>query len=163
MDMKQEIYSEICEKMDSDEEHSALKSKDDKNMVLDILSRFTHLFDNRKVGEARQAGTTVMHQINTGSEPPKRAHPYRQSPAIEEAINKEIQRLLDDKVIEHSNSPWASPIVMVRKPRDTKWRMCIDYRALNKITVPDGYPLPAIDQLLYNMRDAKVFTTTVCV
>jgi RNase H-like domain found in reverse transcriptase/Reverse transcriptase (RNA-dependent DNA polymerase)/Integrase zinc binding domain/Integrase core domain/Retrotransposon gag protein len=159
MDVKQEVYSELCEKIESDAEHSALKSQDDKNMILDILSRYTHLFDNRKIGEARQAGTTVMHTINTGNEPPRRAHPYRQSPAIEEAINKEIQRLLDENVIEHSNSPWASPIVMVRKPRDTKWRMCIDYRALNKITVPDVYPLPAIDQLLYNMRDAKLFTT----
>ena len=159
MGVKQELFQEIREKIESDEEDSALKSQDDKNMVLDILSRFTHLFDNRKVGEARQAGTAVMHTINTGNEPPRRAHPYRQSPAIEEAINKEIQKLLDDKVIEHSNSPWASPIVMVRKPREDKWRMCIDYRALNKITVPDVYPLPAIDQLLYNMRDAKVFTT----
>jgi hypothetical protein len=159
IDVKKEIYKELCGKITAGEEFTALGTVDEKNMVLDILSRFTHLFDNRKVGEARQDGTRVMHQIHTGSEPPRRAHPYRQSPAIEEAINKEIQRLLDDSVIEHSNSPWASPIVMVRKPRDTKWRMCIDYRALNKITVPDVYPLPAIDQLLYNMRDAKVFTT----
>ena len=42
--------------------------------------------------------------------------------------------------------------------KDGGWRMCVDYRAVNRLTVPDVYPLPAIDQLLYNMSDAKVFT-----
>ena len=58
------------------------------------------------------------------------------------------------KSLPGSCSPWASPIVMVRKPNG-KWRMCIDYRKLNAVTVADVYPLPPIDQMLYNMRSAK--------
>ena len=110
------------------------------------------------MGEARRAGEVVTHKIDTGSHPPIRAHPYRQAPAIEASIQQEIDKLLASGVIEHSNSPWASPIVMVKK-KDGAWRMCIDYRKLNSITVPDVYPLPAIDQMLYNMNNAKIFTT----
>jgi hypothetical protein len=126
--------------------------------MLKTLSKYTHLFDDRHMGEARQQGHVVQHTINTGDHPPRRAHPYRQSPAMEEVVKEEIDKQLKAGVVVHSNSPWASPIVMVKKKGGT-WRMCVDYRALNAITVPDVYPLPAIDQLLYNMRDAKVFTT----
>lgn len=158
-DVHEKIIRDIEERIEQHEpEHSALHTAEQRERFGSILSRFSHLFDNRVVGEARQDGCAVAHTINTGSSVPIRAHPYRQSPAIEASIQKEIDKLLTDGVIEHSNSPWASPIVMVKK-KDNTWRMCIDYRKLNSVTVPDVYPLPAIDQMLYNMTSARVFTT----
>ena len=64
---------------------------------------------------------------------------------------REVQKLLDEmltsKVIEHSKSPWASPIVLVRK-KDNSLRFCVDYRKLNTVTHKDAYPLPRIDDTL---------------
>lgn len=158
-DVQEQTTHDIEERIDNHEpEHSAINTPQQRQTLCALLSRFSHLFDNRSIGEARHAGSTVEHVINTSSSPPVRAHPYRQSPAIEASIQKEIDKLLSDGVIEHSNSPWASPIVMVKK-KDGTWRMCIDYRKLNAVTVPDVYPLPAIDQMLYNMTSARVFTT----
>ena len=159
-DMHDSISKEIEEKIGQEQEYSALETSEQRDRIRSILLRFTHLFDNRQTGAARQttgSGEVVTHHINTGAATPVRAHPYRQSPAMEAIINKEIDRLMSTGVVEHSHSPWASPIVMARK-KDGGWRMCVDYRAVNRLTVPDVYPLPAIDQLLYNMSDAKVFT-----
>ena len=75
----------------------------------------------------------VEHHIDTGTHPPIYQHARRQPPALEEAIDEEIATLKASGVIQDSTSPWASPIVMVRKP-DGKWRMCIDYRKLNAVT-----------------------------
>jgi hypothetical protein len=157
-DVYQDILSQVEEKIQETSDDSALRSRHDQALIMQTLSKFTHVFDDRFMGEARQQGEVVQHVINTGFAPPRRAHPYRQSPAMEEIVKKEIDKQLDTGVVVHSNSPWASPIVMVKK-KDGTWRMCVDYRGLNALTVPDVYPLPAIDQLLYNMRDAKVFTT----
>ncbi len=59
-----------------------------------------------------------------------------------------------------SNSPYAAPIDMVRKP-DGSIRICVDYRALNECTVKDSFPLPQIDDLLYKLRNAKYMTHLV--
>jgi len=64
-----------------------------------------------------------------------------------EEIKKKVQELLNQGVIRPSTSPCASPIVLVPK-KDGTWRMCVDYRALNKIKVKNRYPLPRIDDLL---------------
>jgi hypothetical protein len=64
---------------------------------------------------------------------------------------------LDQGVIRPSSSPCGSPIVMVPKKYGT-WRMCVDYRALNKITVKNRYPLPRIDDLLDQLKNVVYFT-----
>ena len=56
------------------------------------------------------------------------------------------------------NSPWASPLVLVRK-RDGSHRFCVDYRSFNSVTVPDSFPLPCIDDLLDQLRESQYFST----
>ena len=66
--------------------------------------------------------------------------------------------MLQDGVIEESNSPWASPVVLVRK-KDNTLRYCIDYRRLNAVTRKDSYPLPRIDESLDSLKNARYFST----
>jgi len=72
-------------------------------------------------------------------------------------IKRKIQELLDKGVIRPSTSPCGSPIVLVPKKYGT-WRMCVDFRALNKITVKNHYPLPRIDDLLDQIKVVVYFT-----
>jgi hypothetical protein len=72
-------------------------------------------------------------------------------------IKKQIHSLLDQGVIRPSSSPCGSSIVMVPKKDGTR-RMCLDYSALNKITVKNRYPLPRIDDLLDQLKNAVYFT-----
>ncbi|GKD40383.1 reverse transcriptase, partial [Tanacetum coccineum] len=78
---------------------------------------------------------------------PVNIRPYRHPPTQKDAIETMVQELLDSKVIRPSNSPFSSPIVMVKK-KDGTWRMCIDYRQLNKLTIKDKFPIPLIEELI---------------
>ena len=72
-------------------------------------------------------------------------------------ITRQIKDLLDKGFIRPSTSPCGSPIVFNRK-KDGTWYMCVDFRELNKITIKNCYPLPRIDDLLDQLKDAKYFT-----
>ena len=77
--------------------------------------------------------------------------------ALENAeIKKQVEELLEKGFIRPSTSPCGSPIVLVRK-KDGSWRMCIDYRALNKIMIKNCYPLPRIDDLLDQLKEVVYF------
>ncbi|KAH9171777.1 hypothetical protein AeNC1_017768, partial [Aphanomyces euteiches] len=73
-------------------------------------------------------------------------------------MEAEIQQYLELGLIRPSTSPWASPVLMIRKP-DGSIRFCIDYRRLNEVTIKDSYPLPRIDDLLDVLGKAKYFST----
>ena len=87
---------------------------------------------------------------------------YRFPPVHKKEIDKQVGKLLDQEIIKPSLSPYNSPIWIVsKKPGpdgELLWRMVIDFRDLNKITVPDAYPLPNINEILDQLGGAKYFS-----
>ncbi|CAI7800469.1 unnamed protein product [Closterium sp. NIES-54] len=101
---------------------------------------------------------THQHEIieEPGSKLTFRA-PYRLSPTELADMKKQIKYLLDKRLIRPSTSPYGAPVLFTPKP-DGSLRVCIDYRALNKQTIKNKYPIPRIDDLLDQLREATVFS-----
>jgi len=116
-----------------------------------LLEEFNDVF----VTNLNQLGRSnlVQHKINTGDAQPIRQRAYRATIPDQEFIHEEIQRMLNAGIIQQSNSPWASPIVVASK-KGNKKRFCVDYRKLNEVIQKDAYPLPRIDEMLDNLGDA---------
>ena len=101
--------------------------------------------------------TLIEHDVDTGDARPVAQAVRRQSPDEHKAMVDIVETLYRCGIIQPSNSQWAANIRMAKK-KDGKWRMCIDYRDLNKRTViTDPYPLPRIDSLLDTLGRGKVF------
>jgi hypothetical protein len=95
-----------------------------------------------------------IHDIDTGDAKPMNTHAFRLSQEHLEEQQRQVEELLQKGLIRPSSSPWGFPVLFVEKPGG-KWRMCIDYRALNSVTVKNGYPLPRIQDLIDNIGQAK--------
>ncbi|GJR41742.1 hypothetical protein Tco_1309845 [Tanacetum coccineum] len=83
--------------------------------------------------------------------------PYRLAPSEMEELSTQLQELSDKGFIRPSSSPWGTPILFVKK-KDGSFRMCIDYRKLNKLTVKNRYPLPRIDDLFDQLKGSSVYS-----
>ena len=83
--------------------------------------------------------------------------PFRISQGLRKELDDQINKLLTEGKIRHSTSPFSSPVLFVKK-KNGSWRMCIDYRALNQITIRNNHPLPRIDDLLAELSGCKYFS-----
>ena len=85
----------------------------------------------------------VQHHIDTGNAQPICQQPYRVSPTVQNCIDEHVEKMLGQGVIQPSVSPWAAPVVLVKK-KDGSERFCVDYRKLNSVTRRDSHPIPHI-------------------
>lgn len=103
--------------------------------------------------------TSILnHHIDTGDSLPIKQRHYPHSPAVQKEIEKALDQMLKDGIIQPSESSWNSPITAVIKPG--KFRLCLDARKLNSVTKPFAYPLPIINGLLSRLGDT-VFISSV--
>ena len=100
----------------------------------------------------------TQHHIQTGAAPPIRQRPRRVPITQQEVVDREIAKMLSHGVIEPSESPWRSPIVLVRK-KDGSVRVCVDCRRLNEVMVKDAHPLPCIQDNLDSLAGSQFFST----
>ena len=127
-----------------------------KERVAHLLDRFQDSFSRHEW----DIGLTHLteHAIETGDAPPVKQAPRRVPLAYAEEEKKAIEDLKAKGVIRDSVSPWASPIVLVSK-KDGGVRPCVDYRKVNELVKPDGFPLPRIQDCLDAVAGSKLFST----
>jgi len=85
--------------------------------------------------------------------PPVNIRSYRYSPAQKDETEKQLQGMLQSGIIKSSNSPYASPILLVRKKDETS-RFCVDYRQLNAQTIKNKHPMPVVEELIDELAGA---------
>lgn len=88
---------------------------------------------------------------------PANTRPYRYSPLQKDEIERQVREMLDSGVITRSVSPYAAPVLLVKK-KDGTWRFCVDYWRLNDATIKNKFPLPIVDELLDELAGAAVFS-----
>ncbi|CAH2236855.1 jg13465 [Pararge aegeria aegeria] len=124
-----------------------------KEALKQLLDTYEDIFTSNG-----QPTTIVEHCIETINNTPISVPPYRLSPPRKEILRKKISEMLNDGIIEPCASPWAAPVIMIPKP-NKEVRLCLDYRRLNAVTIPDNYPMPRMDDLLHEAKPTPFMTT----
>src|SRR5919206_993985 len=131
-------------------------TKEQKEKFKELIKNNLDIFakDKKDLGKT----TKTKHTIDTGVEKPIKQNFRRVSHREREIIRKEVKTMLENGIIRKSKSPWASPIVLVKK-KDGSTRFCIDFRKLNTITKKDNHPLPRIDDMLDKFQGSQWFSS----
>jgi hypothetical protein len=123
--------------------------------IHEIIEKHSKVFGPIPPGVPPDRGFEHIIELEEGAKPVITT-PYRHPKKYKDEIEKEIKELLDMGHIRPSSIPFASSVVLVKK-KDGTMRMCIDFRALNKKTIKNRYPIPRIDELLDELHGACLF------
>jgi len=125
--------------------------------VQELLEEFADVFPSElPTGVPPDRGFEHTIELLPGSRIPSRPT-YRMSPAELDELKRQIEDLLSKGHIRPSKSPFGAPVLFVKK-KDGSQRLCVDYRALNEITVKNAFQLPRVDEMLDRLKDAKVMS-----
>ncbi|KAG7674333.1 hypothetical protein KSW81_006127 [Nannochloris sp. 'desiccata'] len=128
-----------------------------RKMAKDIMKDYEDVFpDNLPPGLPPERSVDHRIELEPGAQPTSRPDYKKSLPEYDE-MQRQINEMLENGEIQPSVSPYGSPVLFVKK-QDGSLRMCIDYRALNKQTVKNRYPLPRIEEMLDRLGKAKYFT-----
>ncbi|GJX38275.1 putative nucleotidyltransferase, ribonuclease H [Tanacetum coccineum] len=135
-----------------------MEKKSDEKQLEDIpvVREFPEVFPEDLPGLPPFRQVEFQIDLIPGAAPVSRA-PYRLAPSEMQELSDQLQELADRGFIRPSTSPWGAPILFVKK-KDGSFRMCIDYRELNKLTVKNRYPLPMIDDLFDQLQGSSVYS-----
>lgn len=122
-----------------------------------IQREFQDILRNELPAVASGKHDYIQHRIDTGDAKPVNLPHFRLPPTHLAEQEKQISELLAKGLVRPSHSPWGAPVLFVQK-HDGSWRMCVDYRALNDVTIKNKFPLPRIQEQLDQTGQALVFT-----
>ncbi|KAL4084016.1 hypothetical protein QTP88_029332 [Uroleucon formosanum] len=146
--------------------HSALRTchlnSEEKSSLLTICEEYSDVFQLE--GDKITATTAVTHKIKTSEAVhPIHEKPYRLPRRHRQEITEQMEALEREGVIAPSDSPWNAPLLVVPKKPDVngvvKYRVCVDFRRLNQVTVGDAFPLPNITDILDQLGKSKYYNT----
>ena len=129
---------------------------DQRNKLQQLVHR--HMMAFSQGPEDYGCTNALDHSIHTGDTAPVRERYRNIPPALCQEVKDLLRGMLKGGVIRESCSPWAAPIVLVRK-KDGSLRFCVDYRRLNACTHRDAYPLPRVEESLMALGQAQYFST----
>lgn len=135
-------------------------NSEEKDAITKLVLKYPDIFHIGK--EPLSSTSNVKHQIRTTDEVPVYARNYRFPEIYRKEVDRQIEEMLAQGIVKHSDSPWNAPIWIVPKKSDAsgvpKFRVVIDYRKLNEKTIEDKYPLPQISDLLDRLGRCQYFS-----
>lgn len=101
---------------------------------------------------------TLLHRIELLDQIPVRQKPYKTPHHLKGELHRQVNELLEHNIIKNSTSPYAAPVILVKK-KDGSYRLCVDFRKLNIKTLPDSFPIPNITELVDNLSGSFLFSS----
>ncbi|KAL4152656.1 hypothetical protein QTP88_000489 [Uroleucon formosanum] len=146
----------------NEEIHTEHLNKEEYDSLMTICKQFSDIFHLE--GDKLSCTNAVYHEINVNpATQPINERPYRLPYKHKQEIDKQIQKLQEDDIIAPSRSPWNAPLLVVpKKPTvdgTAQYRVCVDFRKLNQVSVGDAFPLPNITEILDQLGKSKYYST----
>ena len=129
-------------------------NEENKQKLRDLLEEFQDVFS-----DVPTKTHLIKHEIKLSTDEPVYCKPYKVPINMVSKVNEELQMMLSQGIIERSNAPYASPMVIIKKKNTDSLRLCIDYTRLNRISVVDPMPQPDVEDVLAKLSSSQLFST----
>jgi len=149
-----ELRQRIVEKLASDCEEVSMRAKFTE-LILEDVENFFMLFEKPEYAKANIPPVSIRLKPDAV---PVNMRPHRMSQSEHKTAGDEVKKMRKSLAIRDSNSPWNAPVVLIVK-KDGGTRFCLDYRALNKLTIKDTYPIPRIADILDSLHGIKYMSS----